>query len=139
MNKITIEIEGLMNELEDQELLGAGTMKEFLQYRLKGGDWPEGMSYFELGSEDDNNAWKHARVVEMTMPLTRQEDTHRDAVPFDELMFNRGKQLGRYPGAGPWHEIVNEINFALHPIDHRSGTDPKSAWTGRLLEDREVA
>jgi len=130
MNTITIEVEGLMNELFE--------MTEFLQYRLKGCDWLEGGTFLELGSEDDNNAWKHARVVEMTMPLTRQEDTHRDAVPFDELMFNRGKQLGAWPGAD-WHEIMNEINFALHPIDHRSGTDPKSAWTGRLLDDSEVA
>ena len=127
MNEITIEVEGLMND--------DGYMEEFLQYRPKGGHWPDDILYRDYSIEDGHYAWASARVVEITMPLTRQRDVNRDVVPFDELLLNRGRQQAGCKGA-EWHEILGEINAALSACDD---LERATCWDAHLIPVEEVA
>lgn len=117
-NTITIEVEGLWND-------DANAMTEFLQYRPKGGHWPDGFLYRDYCIEDGHYAWASARVVEITMPLTRQRDVNRLVVPFDELMHKHGNGL-----------IVGEVNAALSACDDE---ERATCWDVHLIPVEEVA
>jgi len=123
MNTITIEVEGLMND--------DGYMEEYLQYRPKGGHWPDHILYREYSIEDGHYAWMSARVVEITMPLTRQDDVPVDAVPFDELLLS--KVPHRLVG---WMDMIIQVNNALHAVDPG---EREAAWDARLMPVEEVA
>lgn len=124
MNTITIEVEGLMND-------DANMMTEFLQYRPKGGHWPDHFLFREYSIEDGHYAWASARVVEITMPLTRQEDVNRLVMPFDELMHKHGKH------SRIWNAlIVGEVNAALSACDDE---ERATCWDVRLIPVEEVA
>lgn len=125
MNEITIEVEGLMND--------DGYMEEFLQYRPKGGHWPDHFLYRDYCIEDGHYAWASARVVEITMPLTRQRDVHVDAVPFDELMVAKPGVPNRLVG---WMDMIVQVNNALHAVDPE---EREAAWDARLIPVEEVA
>jgi hypothetical protein len=125
MNTITIEVEGLMND-DDR-------MEEFLQYRPKGGHWPDHFLFREYSIEDGHYAWASARVVEITMPLTRQEDMNRLVVPFDELLVAKPRVLRDRTG---WLEMIVQINKGLHAVDSE---ERAACWDVRLIPVEEVA
>lgn len=125
MNTITIEVEGLMND--------DGYMEQYLQHRPKGGHWPDHFLYRDYSIEDGHYAWASARVVEITMPLTRQDDVPADAVPFDELMVAKPRVLRSMAG---WMDMISQVNKALHAVDPE---ERKEAWDARLIPVEEVA
>ncbi len=149
MNTITIEVEGLMSD-DDR-------MEEFLQYRPKGGHWPEGFLYRDYSIEDGHYAWASARVVEITIPLTRQANVPSDVLPFDELTHQRGRQQATWTkrGAPPWPQLIDAINEALDDDEANEGQGmevgavplwyatsinwPRLLWKARLIPVEEVA